>query len=78
MLDGLYKTADDYLNDLALKSGGKLHRADTLGSLPAAFAQIAAELRNQYSLGYYLTNEKRDGKYRRVVVRTSANNRCAY
>ena len=71
MLDGLYKIADDYLNDLAAKSGGKLHRADTLGSLPAAFAQIAAELRNQYSLGYYPANEKRDGKYRRVVVRTS-------
>ena len=28
-------------------------RADTLYSLPAAFARIAAELRTQYALGYY-------------------------
>lgn len=69
MLDNLYKTADDYLNQLALKSGGKLHRADTLGSLPEAFANIANELRNQYSLGYYPTNQMRSGKYRKIQVK---------
>ncbi len=71
MLDNLYKTADQYLNELALKSGGKLHRADTLGSLPEAFANIANELRNQYSLGYYPTNQMRAGKYRKVQVKVS-------
>ena len=71
MLDSYYKTADAYLNDLALKSGGKLHRADTLGSLPTAFARIAAELRNQYSLGYYPTNAARDGKYRKIQVKVN-------
>lgn len=71
MLDRAYREADAYLNDLANKSGGKLHRADTLLSLPAAFAQIAAELRTQYSLGYYPTNAERDGKERRIQVRTT-------
>jgi hypothetical protein len=71
MLDGLYKTADDYLNQLALKSGGKLQRADTLGSLPEAFANIANELRNQYSLGYYPTNQMRAGKYRKLQVKVA-------
>jgi len=70
-LDAYYRIADTYLNDLASKSGGKLHRADTLGSLPTAFAKIAAELRNQYSLGYYPANAARDGKYRKIQVRTS-------
>ncbi|MBL8206893.1 MAG: VWA domain-containing protein [Blastocatellia bacterium] len=71
MLDNLYKTADDYLNQLALKSGGKLHRADTLGSLPEAFANIANELRNQYSIGYYPTNQMRAGKYRKIQVKVA-------
>ena len=52
-LDTMYRTADSYLNDLAQKSGGRLYRADTLLSLPDAFAKIAAELSTQYALGYY-------------------------
>ena len=68
MLDGLYMTADSYLEKLAAKSGGRLVRADTLGSLPDAFAKIAAELRTQYSLGYYPTNAAHDGQYRKLKV----------
>jgi len=71
MLDDLYRTADQYLQDMASRSGGELHRADTLGSLPDAFANIAAELRNQYSLGYYPANQARDGKYRKIQVKVS-------
>jgi VWFA-related protein len=70
-LDMLYNIADAYLNELALKSGGKLHRADTLGSLPLAFKQIAEELRTQYSLGYYPPKHERDGKYRKIKVTTT-------
>ncbi|HET8674611.1 MAG TPA: VWA domain-containing protein [Blastocatellia bacterium] len=71
LLDDLYQIADRYLADLAARSGGKLHRADTLGSLPAAFAKIAAELRTQYSIGYYPSNTSRDGTYREIKVRTT-------
>jgi hypothetical protein len=71
MLDMAYATADGYLRDLAEITGGKLHRADTLGSLPLAFANIAAELRTQYSLGYYPTNAARDGKFRKIKIRTT-------
>jgi Mg-chelatase subunit ChlD len=71
MLDGLYRTADLYLQDLATRSGGELHRADTLRSLPDAFANIAAELRNQYSIGYYPANQARDGKYRKIQVKVA-------
>ena len=70
-LDLLYRTADAYLSEIAVKSGGKLHRADTLGSLPVAFGQIAAELRTQYSLGYSPLKPERDGKYRKIKVTTS-------
>lgn len=71
MLDQAYFWADSYLNDLANKSGGRLLRADTLGSLPNAFGQVASELRTQYSLGYYPTKPARDGKFRKVQVKTT-------
>jgi von Willebrand factor type A domain len=71
MLDLAYSAADSYLVTIAEKSGGKLLRADTLGSLPDAFAKIAAELRTQYSLGYYPTNKVRDERYRKIRVTTT-------
>ena len=68
MLDLAYQKADSYLIALADKSGGRLMRADTLASLPDAFAQIAAELRTQYAIGYYPTNKDRNGTYRKIKV----------
>ena len=73
-LDAAYLIADKYLNELAAKSGGVVARADTLYSLPAAFALIAAELRTQYTLGYYPSNGARDGSYRKIQVRTKRKN----
>lgn len=74
LLDHLYSTADSYLRALADKSGGRLMRADTLGSLPEAFASIAAELRTQYSIGYYPTNKARDEGYRTIKVTSTREN----
>lgn len=74
MLDMAYSTADSYLKTLAEKSGGRLLRADTIGSLPDAFAQIAAELRTQYMLGYYPLNKERDNRYRKIKVETTRKN----
>jgi VWFA-related protein len=71
MLDQLYLTADSYLKELADRSGGQVYRADNVGVLPQAFAAIAAELRTQYLLGYYPTNEQHDGGYRKIQVKTT-------
>lgn len=73
-LDNLYLTADFYLAELANKSGGRLLRADTLVSLPDAFAKIAAELRTQYTIGYYPTNKAHDGQYRKIKVTSTRKN----
>lgn len=70
-LDQLYQTGEDYLNDMATESGGSLYRADTLFYLPDAFAKIAAELRTQYSVGYYPPQTARDGKYHKIHVKVS-------
>ncbi len=68
MMDELYQKADSYLTQLANRSGGRLLRADTVNSLPDAFAKIAAELRIQYAIGYYPTNKARDGQYRKIKL----------
>ena len=65
-----YLTADSYLKEIADRSGGQLYRADTVGSLPQAFAAIAAELRTQYLLGYYPNNKAHVGSYRKIQVKT--------
>jgi VWFA-related protein len=36
--------------------------------LQEAFDQIAEELRDQYTLGYYPTNPAHDGKFRKIKV----------
>jgi VWFA-related protein len=71
MLDNLYFLADSYLKELGDRSGGQLYRADTITSLPQAFAAIAAELRTQYLLGYYPTNKDHTDVYRKIQVKTS-------
>ena len=35
-----------------------------------ALDEIAAELRNQYSLGYYPSHPIKDGKWHRIAIRT--------
>jgi hypothetical protein len=69
-LDAAYSTADSYLKTLAERTGGQLMRADTLRSLPDAFAKVASELRTQYSIGYYPLNKDRDERYRKIKVST--------
>jgi VWFA-related protein len=71
MLDQLYLMADSYLKAVADRTGGQVYRADNIGTLPQAFAAIAAELRTQYLLGYYPSNPERDGSYRKISVKTT-------
>ena len=48
-----YDRANQYLNELADKTAGRLYRANDPAQLAEAFSRIAEELRRQYSLGYY-------------------------
>jgi len=69
----LYESARRELREMASKSGGRVYPVKQLQQLEPAYAQIAADLRTQYSLGYYPTNDKHDGKWRvlRVEVKRS-------
>jgi VWFA-related protein len=70
-LDREYRKADEYLHELAELSGGTVHRADQLTDINGAFTKIADELRHQYLLGYYPTNQQKGELQRRIVVRVS-------
>ncbi|HEX8649590.1 MAG TPA: VWA domain-containing protein [Pyrinomonadaceae bacterium] len=64
----LYNLARREMNDLARASGGRNFVAADLRDARAAFAQVAAEIGTQYSLGYYPTNKTRDGRFRAIKV----------
>lgn len=64
----LYDLARREMNEIARSSGGKAFPANDLRDARAAFAQVAAEIGTQYSLGYYSTNKARDGQFRKIKV----------
>ncbi len=66
---GMFSSGKSYLNELAEDTGGKVVDAKQLQDLGRAFEEIAKELSSQYSIGYYSTNQKRDGQFRRIQVK---------
>lgn len=64
-----YKRADEYLNELANRTGGRLYQASTIANLSDAFSRIASELREYYSIGYYPKDEANIGKKHKIKVR---------
>ena len=64
-----YLAGRSYLSKLTEYSGGLM--IDGMSDLDDAFSQIAKELASQYSIGYYSTNTKHDGKFRKVQVKVS-------
>lgn len=64
-----YREGRLYLAQLAEYSGGLIFDALKMEDLGPAFEEIAHELASQYSIAYYSTNAKRDGKFRNVEVK---------
>jgi Ca-activated chloride channel family protein len=64
----VYARAGQYLQELSGASGGRLDHAASIGSISESFSHIAEELRCQYTLTYYPSNQTRDGSYRRIRV----------
>jgi VWFA-related protein len=62
------KKAKDLLSRIADDSGGHAYFPRDISEIPAIAAQIAKDLRTQYVVSYYPSNEKRDGTFRTVQV----------
>jgi VWFA-related protein len=65
-----FSQAAHLLTVLSRETGGQVYFPNSLSELDAVYGRIAEELRTQYNLGYVSSNQRRDGKWRRIVVRT--------
>lgn len=50
-------------------NGSEIDEEESLRNLDEAFARLADQLRTQYTLRFYSTNENRDGKFRKLTVK---------
>jgi VWFA-related protein len=66
-------TGDSEMRKLTEQTGGRvIDVGNNQRKLQDAFAQIANELRSQYSIGYTPTNTLKDGKFRSIEIKTKA------
>ena len=81
---GLYENAnvralaaERRMDEFASQTGGAAYIPRSAEDLDSAFAQIAADLAQQYILSYYPAADKRDGRYHviAVSVKTRSNTR---
>lgn len=69
-----YALARERLQAFAEVTGGLMFRAKRVSDLNETYEQVASELRTVYSLGYYPTNNRHDGSWRRVRVKIKHKN----
>lgn len=74
---GGFRESDFVLRQFAQETGGKAFFPTSAAELPAIYGQVADELASQYTLGYASRNARRDGRWRRVVVRVERPNTIA-
>ncbi len=64
-----FSQAEYLVNALTRDTGGRAYFPSSISELDAVYDRIAEELRTLYSVGYVSSNARRDGKWRRIVVR---------
>jgi len=69
-----YDLANRYLHELAERTGARSYQADSTQNLSVAFANVADELRRQYTLGYYPKTPAQAGQRRQIRVRVNQPN----
>jgi Ca-activated chloride channel homolog len=73
---GLYESAnlralaaERRMQEFAAQTGGAVYISRSVEDLDKAFAQIAADLAQQYIISYYPAADKRDGRYHLIALR---------
>jgi len=66
-----FHEAEFVMRQLAQETGGRAFFPTKIEDLNGVYSEIADELASQYTLGYTSKNGKRDGAYRRIVVRVA-------
>jgi len=75
--------SESKLAQLAAATGGRLYKPRSFDALDSTYAEVADELRHQYTLYYTPLDKSRDGRFRRVRVETAdksftVSNRLGY
>jgi len=73
VIDPRYGGNPGVARKLTDETGGRVIFVRSEKNIEEAFDQISEELRSQYTLGYYPTNNAKDGKFRRIKVEMSNN-----
>jgi Ca-activated chloride channel family protein len=78
-----YAETDFSLRQLTQQTGGRSFFPTRIEDLAGVYAQIADELANQYVVGFVSKNTRRDGAWRKLIVRvdrerTTARTRLGY
>jgi Ca-activated chloride channel homolog len=61
--------AERRMEEFASQTGGAVYVPKSANDLDSAFAEIAADLAQQYVLSYYPAPDKRDGRFHTIAVR---------
>ena len=70
----MYGSDEGALKRLSGDTGGRVFDVAKRGGLDKAFAQLQEEMRSQYALSYSPANDKKDGAFRRVEIKTKDSN----
>jgi Ca-activated chloride channel family protein len=66
-----FREAEFVLRQFSQETGGRAFFPSDIGDLAGIYGQISDELSSQYTVGYTSKNVKRDGAWRRIIVRVN-------
>jgi Ca-activated chloride channel homolog len=64
----MVRHSEKVLKELSEATGGEAYFPGNLAQVTPVCEQVARDIRNQYTIGYYPTNAEKDGTFRRVDV----------
>ena len=73
--DPQYGSDYGVMHDLAEQTGGRIITVDRPDKIGKAFTEISNELRSQYSIGYTPDNDKHDGTFRKLEIKSKGGHK---
>jgi len=68
--------AKSILQTIAATTGGQAFFPSTVKDLDQMYEKVVAEIRAQYTIGYVSTNDRTDGAWRKVEIKSTAKDRA--
>jgi len=68
-----HRAEGDFLTDLVDETGGDMFNANKYSDMQSVLSTVAEELRHIYVIGFYPSNPKLDGRYRKINIQVANN-----